>query len=184
MPHKTFGGKGNVPSFVNTFRESQKKDALNEMLKKTDEIISKLEDRLHKPELDKINKSSNIVQQNIKQAKNMSPNEWKNTVQNKGLWDYKQQSGNLANFGNFNAGATGAAMLDSYGVPRAEAEQLLLRGGGWAQGKAGTSSSEWGNYKDNIPFVGNTNPNSSYGDDPTDQYFIQQGINYYYNHRE
>ena len=47
--------------------------------------------------------------------------------------------------------------------------QLLQRGAGWAQGQAGTSSPEWGNWYGAAP----------YGDDPNDQAQIIAGFNYY-----
>jgi|GEM_PF-3410490 len=92
-------------------------------------------------------------------------------VRNKGPMDYKQQAQNVsdgqsigspyADFGNFNYGAVGAAM----GIPKS----ILLRGAGYAQGQAGTSSPEWGNWKGGPP----------YGDDPNDQARITAGYNYY-----
>lgn len=111
---------------------------------------------------------------NIKEAKGMSFMEWKNSVKNKGKWDYKQKDKNLSDFGNFNYGATGAAMLDGNSplpVPQSAAEQILLRGAGYAQGEAGTSKEEWGNWYEDAP----------YGDDPADQDIIQEGIDYYYD---
>lgn len=77
----------------------------------------------------------------------------------------------LADFGNFNYGATGrAASYDG---------DTLLRAGGVVQTFTGTSRFEFGDYLDNIPFIGNNNPNTSYGDDPRDQDKIQQGIDWY-----
>ncbi len=81
-------------------------------------------------------------------------------VRNRGLWDYKQKDRNLANFGNFNYGATGTAA----GIPI----NILLMGAGFAQSRAGTSRPEWGAWHQRPP----------YGDDPRDQYWIQQGIDY------
>jgi len=63
-------------------------------------------------------------------------------------------------FGNFNYGVTGAAA----GIEL----QVLLRGAGWAQQRAGTSSPEWGNPLGFTP----------YGDDPADQVQIVAGFNY------
>ena len=88
-------------------------------------------------------------------------------VQNHGPWDYKQltshNSGgiNYQDLGNFNYGMTGAAA----GIEL----QLLQRGAGWAQGQAGTSSPEWGDWYGAAP----------YGDDPNDQAQIIAGFNYY-----
>lgn len=85
-------------------------------------------------------------------------------VRNRGPWDYKQQKPALANFGNFNYGATGFAA----GIP----ENILLRGGGFAQGQAKTSMPGWSNWWRDAP----------YGDDPRDQFWIQQGIDYARRH--
>uniref|UniRef100_A0A372IIN4 Bacterial toxin 44 domain-containing protein n=1 Tax=Paracidobacterium acidisoli TaxID=2303751 RepID=A0A372IIN4_9BACT len=92
-------------------------------------------------------------------------------VRGKGPMDYKQQAQNYsdgypigspyADFGNFNYGAVGAA----FGIP----QSILLRAAGYAQGQAGTSSPEWGNWKGGPP----------YGDDPNDQAQIMDGYNYY-----
>src|SRR5579872_1122968 len=66
-------------------------------------------------------------------------------VRNHGPWDYKQirilnDFGSLSSpyqdFGNFNFGMTGAAA----GIEL----QVLLRGAGWAQRRAGTSQDDWG----------------------------------------
>ncbi|HAU5004449.1 TPA: hypothetical protein JD037_13360 [Raoultella ornithinolytica] len=42
------------------------------------------------------------------------------------------------------------------------------QGAGWAQGRAGTSKPEWGKWYEKPP----------YGDDPTDQRNIREGIDY------
>ncbi|WP_249032654.1 polymorphic toxin type 44 domain-containing protein [Tenebrionicola larvae] len=81
-------------------------------------------------------------------------------VRNRGPWDYKQFDPYWANFGNFNFGATGTAA----GIPA----NILLMGAGFAQSRAGTSNPLWGNWYDKPP----------YGDDPTDQRFIREGIIY------
>ncbi len=79
-----------------------------------------------------------------------------------GLWDYKQQGRQYEDFGNFNFGATGAALgLSNY---------VLLRGAGIAQIMAGTSAPEWS-------FWG-----FSHGDDPEDQLQIRAGINFYFKY--
>jgi hypothetical protein len=96
-------------------------------------------------------------------------------VRNKGPWDYKQQGKTLndfgrlqqspyQDFGNFNFGATGAAA----GIPL----QILLRGAGWAQQRAGTSTPQWGHWYD---------LNGPFGDDPADQGVISAGHAYYQN---
>jgi RHS repeat-associated protein len=95
-------------------------------------------------------------------------------VGNKMPWDYKQYGWTLTDtgglgpspyqeFGNFNFGATGAA----WGIPL----DVLLRGAGYAQEKAETSTPEWGHWYDGPP----------YGDDPGDQAAIIAGYNYYKN---
>ncbi|WP_084166619.1 polymorphic toxin type 44 domain-containing protein [Pseudomonas knackmussii] len=81
-------------------------------------------------------------------------------VRNGGEWDYKQQDSSLADFGNFNYGATGYVA----GIP----ENILLMGAGFAQGRAGTSKPGWGNWYGEPP----------YGDDPDDQTWIKHGIEY------
>lgn len=83
-----------------------------------------------------------------------------NMVRNGGPWDYKQKGRQYQDFGNFNFGAVGYAI----GIP----EDVLLRGAGWAQSRAGTTTSSWGNWWGNSP----------YGDDPMDQKAIQSGIDY------
>ncbi|MBB1202128.1 type IV secretion protein Rhs [Enterobacteriaceae bacterium 89] len=81
-------------------------------------------------------------------------------VRNGGPWDYKKFDPYFAAFGNFNFGAAGTAAGIS--------ANILLRGAGWAQGHAGTSRPEWGKWHEKPP----------YGDDPTDQRNIEQGIEY------
>ncbi|WP_210080899.1 polymorphic toxin type 44 domain-containing protein [Pantoea endophytica] len=85
-------------------------------------------------------------------------------VRNRGPWDYKQFDFNWAAFGNFNFGATGRAA----GIP----DDILLMGAGFAQTLAGTSKSRWGKWYDVPP----------YGDDPTDQRNIREGIEYAKQH--
>ena len=96
------------------------------------------------------------------------------TVRNGSPMDYKQQGWTLTDtgqlgsspfqdFGNFNYGAVGTA----WGIP----QDMLLRGAGYAQEQAGTSTPEWGHWDQGPP----------YGDDPADQQLIMQGIQYYQN---
>lgn len=87
-------------------------------------------------------------------------------VRNGGDWDYKQV-GKVLNapspyesFGNFNYGATGAAM----GIP----DKVLFRAAGAASVMAGTSPINSGNPLGSAP----------YGDSPVDQAWIKQGIEY------
>ncbi|MDM3884430.1 polymorphic toxin type 44 domain-containing protein [Pseudomonas sp. BCRC 81390] len=81
-------------------------------------------------------------------------------VRNGGKWDYKQQGRKYEALGNFNYGATGTAAGLS--------EEFLLRGAGWAQSRAGTSTSTFGSWWGDPP----------YGDDPEDQEWIKAGIRY------
>lgn len=74
------------------------------------------------------------------------------------------ESYQLQNFGNFNFGATGTAA----GI----AADILLMGAGWAQSRAGTRQSNWGHWYSKPP----------YGDDPRDQFWIKQGIDYAKQH--
>ena len=110
------------------------------------------------------------IKDNINEAKKHYDPWWfKDQVRNKGPWDYKQQGKEYQNFGNFNYGATGSA----FGFPKG----TLCREAGRAQIAAGTSKSEWGDpSKRWNPFIWGS---GSYGDDPVDQYWIKQGINYY-----
>ncbi|WP_455427502.1 polymorphic toxin type 44 domain-containing protein [Dryocola sp. LX212] len=85
-------------------------------------------------------------------------------VRNNGEWDYKQKERGLANFGNFNYGAAGYAA----GIP----EGTLYAGAGFAQNRAGTSHPSWGAWYGKFP----------YGDDPRDQFWIKQGIDYARQH--
>jgi type VI secretion system secreted protein VgrG len=74
-------------------------------------------------------------------------------------------------FGNFNFGATGAAAGFSMGT--------LLRAAGYAQNRAGTSNPAWGyppNWAGVLLGMGGA---GSFGDDPTDQTYIRQGVSYY-----
>jgi RHS repeat-associated protein len=84
-------------------------------------------------------------------------------VRNSGPWDYKQLGGQFEQAGNFNYGATGAAL----GIP----SQVLYRAAGAAQVIAGTSDPTFGS-----PFGA-----SPYGDDSADQIWIQHGIDYFKN---
>ncbi|MRS16221.1 type IV secretion protein Rhs [Enterobacteriaceae bacterium RIT691] len=81
-------------------------------------------------------------------------------VRRGGPWDYKQFDPYFQNFGNFNFGAAGLAA----GIP----EGILLVGAGWAQSRAGTAKPEWGKWYEKPP----------YGDDPTDQRYIKEGVDY------
>jgi len=111
------------------------------------------------------------IDANIKVAeRSRNPFWFKKQVENKGPWDFKQQGKAYENFGNFHFGAVGAAM----GFP----DTILLNEAGIAQKKADTSKPEWGEPAFRyFPFFGD----APYGDDPRDQYWIKQGIDYYRN---
>jgi hypothetical protein len=82
-------------------------------------------------------------------------------VPNKRPWDYKQRNPRYDAFGNFNFGAVTRAA----GIPG----DIALRGAGWAQRQAGTSRPAFGST-----YLGT----GSFGDDPEDQYWIEQGRRY------
>jgi hypothetical protein len=102
------------------------------------------------------------VDANMQAARRHTPAWFLQQVPNKQPWDYKQRSSRYEPFGNFNYGAAGRASR----LPG----EVLLRGAGWAQQQAGTSKPEFGN-----PYLGT----KSFGDDPIDQYWIEQGVRYY-----
>jgi hypothetical protein len=87
--------------------------------------------------------------------------EWLGRVWPRSVWDYKRRGLVYEDFGNFNYGATGAAM----GLP----DSVLLRGAGAAQWWWGPYRSQWGK-----PWGG-----PPYGDQPGDQVLIKAGIQYY-----
>lgn len=81
-------------------------------------------------------------------------------VRNRGPWDYKQRGSQYESFGNFHYGAVGNAAGFS--------KETLLRAAGLAQTFAGTSVDVFGRWWSVAP----------YGDDPRDQYWIKEGIDY------
>jgi RHS repeat-associated protein len=104
----------------------------------------------------------------------VGPSNWfYNQVKNGGYWDYKQQGKrdgkNYENFGNFNFGATGAAL-------QIFSDRELLREAGRAQVAAGTSRPQWGYPGSRLSPYGGKAP---FGDDPNDQNWIKKGIAYY-----
>ncbi|WP_223828148.1 RHS repeat-associated core domain-containing protein [Vreelandella titanicae] len=102
-----------------------------------------------------------------------SPWWFRNQVKNGGPWDYKQQGSDYEDFGNFNYGATGAA----FGFP----DTILLNEAGRAQQAAGTSLPSWGSPGPSLfPFLGT----APFGDDPQDQYWIKEGIDFYRNREQ
>lgn len=85
-------------------------------------------------------------------------------VQNNGLWDYKRQGSQYEDFGNFNFGATAAAMGFPYYLSQNGAgiyQQLK----GYAPAGRGTPILSW-----------------PYGDDPKDALQIKAGYDYVKNH--
>jgi hypothetical protein len=103
------------------------------------------------------------LDQNMKYAHDNGPKWFLQQVPNKHPWDYKQLDPRYEAFGNFNFGSAGRAA----GLPT----QVLERGAGWAQQRAHKDHPrlEFGN-----PYLGS----GSYGDDPTDQFWIEQGTRY------
>jgi len=101
------------------------------------------------------------VRRNMEAAEGHSPLWFLDMVPNKKPWDYKQLDRKFEPFGNFNYGAAGRAS----GL----APDVLLRGAGWAQRRATTSHPSFGS-----PYLGT----GSYGDDPVDQFWIEQGARY------
>jgi hypothetical protein len=69
-------------------------------------------------------------------------------------------------FANFNFGLTG--------LTAGHNAETLLRIGGWAQGKSGLTRKEWGYWYADAP----------YGDDPSEQIYIDQGFEYYKLNRD
>ena len=99
------------------------------------------------------------IRTNISKANNMSKTDWYNHVRNKGPWDYKQLNPKkYENFGNYHYGIVSRAN----GIPA----NIAQRGAGWAQLRGSNTNPNWGHYLDKPP----------YGDDPKDQYWIEQGI--------
>lgn len=110
------------------------------------------------------------VEGNMKAASGMSPVNFRDAVKNKGPWDYKQQGSAYEEFGNYNYGATGRAA----GFP----SLILRQEAGIAQTAAGTTDQfgRWGEPGRRLmPWTGS----GSFGDDPSDQFWIQQGIRRY-----
>jgi hypothetical protein len=85
-------------------------------------------------------------------------------VRNYGPWDYKRKGSQYEDFGNFNFGATAAAMGWPYYIGQ--------NGAGIYQQLAGAAAAGQG-----TPFL-----SWPYGDDPADAKQIQAGYNYYNNH--
>jgi hypothetical protein len=82
-------------------------------------------------------------------------------------WNYKKLGSQYQDFGNFNYGATGAAIGFN--------ETTLLIEAGRGQIAAGTSRPEWGTPGGRLW----GKPVAPYGDDPDDQALISKGFQYY-----
>lgn len=132
------------------------------------------------PHLDSMNVDQNIAEEESNAP--LLPNllgaplvleDYYHKVRNHGPWDYKQNKtlndfGSLdrqspyEDFGNFNFGATAAAL----GIP----ENVALRGAGWASTRSDPSrAAQLGHWWGPPP----------YGDDPADQIQIMLGYDYY-----
>ena len=101
------------------------------------------------------------INRNIAEARTMTYRKWHDAVRNGGKWDYKQKDSKYEAFGNYNFGLTARELGLAGNIPN--------RGAGWAQERAGTSDPSWGSWYD-------WPTNTSYGDDPFDQYWINEGI--------
>lgn len=112
------------------------------------------------------------VDQNKEAARSLRPVDFRDLVQNRGSWDYKQRGEDFQEFGNYNYGATGRAV----GFPKS----ILLQEAGIAKAAAGTTDQfgRWGTPgARGRPWTGT----GSFGDDLADQFWIMQGIR---NHDE
>lgn len=135
-------------------------ERLDERLEKLEKKVE--EERKKQKKLEEFKKSEEL-RKNIKEAKMMKNEDiitkglwFKGRVESGGEWDYKQNGGEYEDIGNFNYGVTGSALGFS--------ETTLKAGAGVYQVYSGTSD---------ISFY------DSWGDDPVDQEYIQQGIDYY-----
>ncbi|WP_374576111.1 polymorphic toxin type 44 domain-containing protein [Phenylobacterium sp.] len=116
------------------------------------------------------------VDSNMAEARSHDPFWFRQMVPNRGPWDYKQRgnNGEYEAFGNFHYGATGK-VVGPVGIPSGN----LFQEAGRAQTRDHTSNSEFGSPGIRfLPFTGT----KSLGDDPVDQYWIEQGIRYAGSH--
>lgn len=97
---------------------------------------------------------------NIRASYILSLVAFKGLVENNGVWDYKRQGSQYEDFGNFNFGATAAAM----GIP----QWVALNGAGIYQQTRGAAAAGQG-----TPLV-----KAPYGDDPKDAEMIKKGYAY------
>ena len=110
------------------------------------------------------------VDENARLAGKKGPFWFAGQVPNKRPWDYKQRGprGQYEAFGNFHYGATGRGV----GFP----PSILLQRAGAAQGRDTNVDATFGDP--GVPFLPFTG-SGSYGDDPVDQYWIEQGMRYF-----
>lgn len=145
--------------------------ALNQKDWKT--LTDKEKELRKQEELEKF-KNSDKLRDNIRKAKN---NRFRiiwfyNQVKSGGPWDYKYGGHpEMEHVGNFNYGATGTAVGFS--------KEFLERMAGRQQQNGPNYDESFGDWRDNLIYE--NNPNTSYGDDPIDQYYINMGIDWYNN---
>ena len=145
--------------------------------------------------------AGNVFDRNAKEAKAIkSPKTFVDYVKTGGEWDLKNKKGSIWKYarihdtdfqygntlmsaedvGNYNFGV----VANSYGIP----EQIALKGAGYYQIYSGTSSPNW--IVGKLMEISTMTPSgiistsrehimlAPYGDDPKDQYWIQQGYKY------
>lgn len=107
------------------------------------------------------------VDDNMRLAAQHTPFWLREVVPNRGPWDYKQRGHRYEAFGNFNFGAAAR----SENIP----DGFVLREAGRAQVRDGTTDPRFGAPGPRLfPFAAT----KSYGDDPVDQHWIEQGGRY------
>ena len=97
-----------------------------------------------------------------------------NDVRTGKSWDYKQLGSEYENFGNFNYGATGAAVGFSLRILKREAGRASLVA--MEESKRKRYEELWGTPGSRLNPDGGT---KSFGDDPKDQKWIERGFRYY-----
>lgn len=141
---------------------------------------------------------SNLINENIKEAKDLSPIGFYNHVKGKGVWDYKNRENTIYGLVNdlkdntsfsfqglkMDAADIGNHHFGVMGKAAGFEDVTLLQMAGWAQMRAGTSLPEWQRSRIvSYPGLGVSMPTRvylpPYGDDPKDQVLIKRGINYF-----
>lgn len=108
------------------------------------------------------------IKANMLEASRMSPLEFRDAVQNRGKWDFKQQGRQYEKFGNFHYGAVGIS--NPYFT-----RKILLKEAGRAQFRDGNTDPSFGKPGSRLnPWGGS----GSYADDTNDQCWIDQGITF------